>query len=88
MLINNLPPILEGDTGCWSCPCDEAIFEFIVGKNPYNFFIEGKSVAVQGVNMIDNGSLHGGYGMLTKGGSGDFFIGKIAPDNPKPLPHG
>jgi len=84
--INDRPPVLEGDVGCWSCPCDSGnIFDFIVNINPFEFYIEDKSVAVQGIDMMDSSSLHGGDGQLTNGGSGDFFVGVL---KTSPEPHG
>ncbi len=84
--INDFVPLLETDEGCWSCPChDGDIFDFTVGKNPYNCFIEDKSVLVQGNDMIISESLHDGSGKIMNGGSGDLFIGVF---KTSPEPHG
>lgn len=84
-LINGMPPVLEGDTGCWACPCHKGKkFDFVITKNPYEVYIEGRSVAVQtNCNMVTSGSMHGGNGIITCGGSGDVFIGvhKVSPES-------
>lgn len=74
-LINSKPLVLETDTGCWDCCCCGGIFEYIVDDSGFGFFVEDKSVAVQGKQMMDSGSLHSGNASFTNGGSGDFFIG-------------
>ena len=74
--INDKPPLLEGDAGCWACCCDDdIIFDFVVDKNTYDCYIEDKSILVQGIAMINSGSVHEGSGKITNGGSGDTFVG-------------
>lgn len=74
--INDYRPVLETDKGCWLCPCHASVYEFIVNKNPYKYYIEDLSCAVEDIDMIEPGSIHGGTAALTVGGSEDFFIGK------------
>lgn len=76
VLINDMPPILESDEGCWQCPCHGGhIFDFKVEVNPYQVYIEDKSVAVESISTMNSGTLHGGKGTLTNGGSEDTFVG-------------
>ena len=73
--INDYRPVLETDRGCWFCPCHGAVFEFVVDKDPFDFYIEDLGCAVEDIEMIIPGSIHGGTAALTNGGSEDFFVG-------------
>lgn len=76
VIINDKKPILESDSGCWICP-DDGRSEFVVDKNPYGVWIEGKSACIEGIQMINQGSMHGGYGTITNGGSPNVHIGML-----------
>lgn len=75
--VNGMPPVLEGDNGCWSDPCHGSIETFVVhGRDKKKkLFIQGKRVAVQNDTLIQSGSMHGGGGNITNGGSGDTYVG-------------
>lgn len=78
VLINGKPPVLQGDEGHWgNCPAgDGEKLTFTVGSNGYGVRIEGRSVAVEGVDMMVSSTLHGGNGRFTNGGSPNVFIGR------------
>lgn len=77
--VNGMLPVLEGDEGCWECPChsEDNIFDFTVDPDDYLVKIEGKTIALEGLNHIDSESIHNGTnGKFTVGGSPDTFIGR------------
>lgn len=75
VLVNNLNPVLDGDEGCWSCPChDGEIFDFTIKANT-QVYIEGRQVVSEGQDCMDSGSLHGGNGVIINGGSKNVFVG-------------
>lgn len=77
VIINGMPPVVEGDTGDWNDP-DTGPQAYVVARNPFGVYVEGKSVAVEGIAMIDSGSLFGGSGTLNTCGSPNVFVGMMS----------
>jgi hypothetical protein len=73
VLINEMRPILESDSGHWDCP-DDGPTSFVVSTQPFDVVIEGKSVGVQNTSEMIS-SLHGGQGTIVTGGSNNVMIG-------------